>query len=474
MAASSTTKPAQSVIPPDRLAAHLVLAVGTLVGCGIACIYDPSAILAEPLALGLGYVALVYLVVSLLIGPLYLARRRRNPVNLYLRRDIGIWAGITSLLHVFFALQLYAQGQILLYFFRQVADRYLLQLNLFGLSNDVGLLATVIMVVLLVLSNDRALRWLKGPRWKRIQQWAYPLLVLTILHTWGYQLYNTRDGWLLGTLGGLTLLVGVVQLGGVLVHRQRRRQRAVRQAHRPPALPSPAPYLTPADAPGGLSRRSFLQLGGATLLAGVAGLVSFNATRALLSPPAGAPPAPGPAAPATAADAPPTAPLPPADSATAPPPAATPADSATAPPAATPADSATAPPPATAPDANPTVADPTATDPAAPAGAAPPSGVVLATLASCPVNSALTFTAPDTGETGILVHEADGSVKAFSNICTHRPYPVEYDGNSQLLICPLHYACFNAQTGDVTRGPADSPLPPMPVHVDPQGNIIYG
>ncbi len=125
---------------------------------------------------------------------------------------------------------------------------------------------------------------------------------------------------------------------------------------------------------------------------------------------------------------------------------------------------------------NPSAPTPTTPDTASGTGtgSGAPSGVVLTTLAACPVNSAVTFTAPDTGETGILVHEADGSVKAFSNMCTHRPYPVEYDANSQLLVCPLHYACFNAQNGEVTQGPARQALPPMQVHVDGQGNVIYG
>ncbi|MDQ6692913.1 MAG: hypothetical protein M3014_00600, partial [Chloroflexota bacterium] len=96
MTTKSVTKPRKPLLTGDRLWTHLVLALGTVAGCALAFIYDPSLIAAEPLSLGLGYVSLVYLVASLLIGPLYLARRRRNPVNLYLRRDVGIWAGVTA------------------------------------------------------------------------------------------------------------------------------------------------------------------------------------------------------------------------------------------------------------------------------------------------------------------------------------------------------------------------------------------
>ena len=43
----------------------------------------------------LGYLSLILLFLSLLIGPLNLLRLRRNPVNLFLRRDISILAAIT-------------------------------------------------------------------------------------------------------------------------------------------------------------------------------------------------------------------------------------------------------------------------------------------------------------------------------------------------------------------------------------------
>ena len=48
--------------------------------------------------------SLCLLCVTLLIGPLNLLRKRLNPVNIELRRDTGIWAGITGCLHVVFAL----------------------------------------------------------------------------------------------------------------------------------------------------------------------------------------------------------------------------------------------------------------------------------------------------------------------------------------------------------------------------------
>jgi sulfoxide reductase heme-binding subunit YedZ len=472
MATKAAAKQDKPLVRQERLLAHLLLASGTVLGCMLAYVYDRSAIIAEPLSVGLGYVALVYLVAGLLVGPLYLARQRRNPVNLYLRRDIGIWAGITALVHVLLSFQLFAGGQVLLYFFRQVGDHYLPQLDLFGLSNDIGLLAAIVIFVLLVLSNDWALRWLKGKRWKRIQQWTYPLAVLAIFHTLGYQLYNERGVQFILALVALTLVVAVAQGIGIIVHRHRARQRTLArgQGSRPNAIPATPPrvaapqYLTPGGgtpfAPESISRRRFLQLGGATLLGGAAALVTLKVTKELLLPTTPY----RPRASRIPASEPPSAQLPTATAV---------ADNPVAAPTATAGDTQAA----TNPDAG-AASAPTPTAPDTTSGngtgTGAPSGVVLTTLAACPVNSAVTFTAPDTGETGILVHEADGSVKAFSNICTHRPYPVEYDAGSQLLVCPLHYACFNAQNGEVTQGPARQALPPMQVHVDGQGNVVYG
>jgi methionine sulfoxide reductase heme-binding subunit len=435
----------------ERVWTHLALALVTVVGCEFALILDPSQILSEPLTLGTGYVALALLALSLIIGPLNLLRQRRNPVNIDLRRDVGIWAGLTTLLHVFFGFQIFEKGQILLYFLSDARGRYLPQLNLFGLSNDVGLLAAVLVFVLLALSNDFSLRRLKGKRWKTIQRWTYPLVALAIIHTLGYQFYNERDRIYFLALGALTVLVALAQGTGALTYVRRRTQ-----TRGPAAAPATraALYATPESE--GLTRRDFLRLGGVAALTGFVTVAAFGVSEEAVTtllrgraarafkdgqPAAGVPQAGAPTA------APPAAALPEA-----------------------------APPTIAPPDANREPAAPAQAEasPTAAPAAGDGGGVVLATLASCPANSAINFTTPDTGSSGILVHEADGSVKAFSNVCTHRPYPVEYDPNAQQLVCPLHMACFNARTGAVTRGPARAALPAIPVHTDSKGNILYG
>ncbi len=54
--------------------------------------------------------------------------------------------------------------------------------NSFGLGNWTGLAATVLVVLLLVISTDRYLRALKAKRWKDLQRLNYSLFGLVVLH----------------------------------------------------------------------------------------------------------------------------------------------------------------------------------------------------------------------------------------------------------------------------------------------------
>jgi len=138
------------------------------------------AISLQQLASPTGDVALVLLAVTLLIGPANLLLRRRNPVNNYLRRDVGTWTAIWSIVHVIVGFQGHGGGVLgFVDFF--VADGRPLT-NSFGMGNWTGLAAAVIVILLLVLSTDRYLRELKSRRWKDLQRLNYTLFALVVLH----------------------------------------------------------------------------------------------------------------------------------------------------------------------------------------------------------------------------------------------------------------------------------------------------
>ncbi|MCL4247500.1 MAG: ferric reductase-like transmembrane domain-containing protein [Anaerolineae bacterium] len=211
-----------------RLRTHIALALISLAGIGaIKVFYVPRGGLDYVITVGAGYTSLLLIGVSLIIGPLWLIVRRRNPVNVYLRRDVGIWAGITGLLHVAFGLFLNARGNILSNFLRLDTDgapRLLLEGR--GLSNNIGLVAMLVLIALLVTSSDLMLRRLKGKRWKTVQRLNYLLAVLVLAHTLIYQQAGGREPPFGDLTLMLTFIVLIWQLTGLLLYRtwQRRAQ----------------------------------------------------------------------------------------------------------------------------------------------------------------------------------------------------------------------------------------------------------
>ncbi|MBI3973349.1 MAG: ferric reductase-like transmembrane domain-containing protein [Chloroflexi bacterium] len=131
---------------------------------------------------GTGYVATGLLGLTLLIGPANLLLRRRNPVSSYWRRDAGTWTAIVSVVHVIFGFQVEGSltiNGILNYFFAPDGSPLT---NSFGWGNWTGLAATVIVLVLQVLSTDAALREFKARTWKNLQRLNYALFALVIAH----------------------------------------------------------------------------------------------------------------------------------------------------------------------------------------------------------------------------------------------------------------------------------------------------
>ena len=64
----------------------------------------------------------------------------------------------------------------------------------------------------------------------------------------------------------------------------------------------------------------------------------------------------------------------------------------------------------------------------------------------------------------VLTKADDGTVHAFSSICTHQGCPVDKVAAGRIS-CPCHGSQFDAATGEVADGPASRPLPPVAVTV---------
>jgi len=64
----------------------------------------------------------------------------------------------------------------------------------------------------------------------------------------------------------------------------------------------------------------------------------------------------------------------------------------------------------------------------------------------------------------LLVHTAEGELRAFSAICTHLTCTVRYEGDTGTLLCPCHNGRFDL-SGHVISGPPPRPLEAYEVEV---------
>jgi len=219
-------------LPRDRTRwlTHLVCALLALSSWAVVAWLWPDLRWFHAATIGLGYYALALALATLLIGPWHVWRRQRlPPVNLNLRRDLGIWAGLAGLAHVVLGTQVHLNGDLWQYFFVTPAPTAQLGADLFRLSNYLGLGATLLLAGLLVISNDWSLKKLRGPRWKWLQRTNYALFILTLAHTVGYQLVTKRPIAWDGGVGLLVMFTIGVQLWGVWrVWRQRQQKNGQR------------------------------------------------------------------------------------------------------------------------------------------------------------------------------------------------------------------------------------------------------
>ena len=178
----------------QRVARHLVLLLASCAAAGVFYIGLASASPMARLSMASAYASLFLLAATLMIGPWNKLRDRAHPISSYLRRDIGIWAGMLGIVHVILGLQVHMDGKFWLYFLPPPDASYVFPLRIdpFGLTNYAGLAAGLILLMLLTLSNNASLRALGAARWKNLQRWNYAVAVLVLVHGAVYQLLEKR------------------------------------------------------------------------------------------------------------------------------------------------------------------------------------------------------------------------------------------------------------------------------------------
>ena len=205
---------------------HVAIA---LIGIGFGAMVQtqtPHRSTAEALSFASAYAGFGLLVAALAVGPLNLLRGRPNPVSTDLRRDIGIWCALFGVAHTVAGLNVHMHGHMVRYFITSGnAD---LGTKAFIAANWLGLLAVLVLLTLLSISNDFALRALGTRKWKLLQQTTYVAITAIVLHGAVYQILEKRR-WLLALiLSVLALAVGVFQSAGIRARQSRNSARAER------------------------------------------------------------------------------------------------------------------------------------------------------------------------------------------------------------------------------------------------------
>jgi sulfoxide reductase heme-binding subunit YedZ len=159
--------------------------------CGAALyLTRPYPQVIPRLAFASAYPALMLLSASLLIGPWKVLMGERMAISFDLRRDIGIWAGITGLFHTGVGQFVHMAGRFWLYYLYENWQKKHIQPfrhDIFGFANDTGLFAALILLLMFATSNDASLRKFGTPGWKSLQRWNYGCFALTAAHTFAYQ-----------------------------------------------------------------------------------------------------------------------------------------------------------------------------------------------------------------------------------------------------------------------------------------------
>ena len=200
----------------------MILAALAAAGTALIFLATPPPDFRHRLSMATAYSSLVFLCITLLLGPWNTLRRRPNPVSFDLRRDIGIWAGLLAVLHTAVGLTVHLRGRMWMYFLKQ-RHPLKIQTGQFGSANYLGLISALLFLMLIAISNDISLRGLGLRRWKSIQRWTYAAVGLAIVHGVLFQLIEKRHlPWVL-VFAALSILIVAVQLTGVIYARADRR-----------------------------------------------------------------------------------------------------------------------------------------------------------------------------------------------------------------------------------------------------------
>ena len=106
----------------------------------------------------------------------------------------------------------------------------------------------------------------------------------------------------------------------------------------------------------------------------------------------------------------------------------------------------------------------------------------LANVKDLKINIPVDINYPDNDSPGVLLKMGtkveggvgpDGDIVAYSVLCPHKGYGLNYDGNEKVFNCPGHYSVFDAEKGGrQVWGQATQNLPQFKLTVTSAGDIF--
>ena len=201
---------------------HLPLLALSAASVSLFYLARPLRDVITRLSFATAYPALILIAATLLIGPWNLLRGKRTPISSDWRRDVGIWAGILSLIHTVIGQDVHLRGRPWLYYLYGPRDVHVFPLrhDLFGFSNYTGLCSALLLLLLLATSNDYSLRVLGTPSWKQLQRWNYFAFAFGGAHALGYQAIETQKRPFVAVVLATILITVVLQTIGYARRRQ--------------------------------------------------------------------------------------------------------------------------------------------------------------------------------------------------------------------------------------------------------------
>jgi len=169
----------------------------------------------------IGDVSLLMIAFSMAIGPLSrLISRLRGAIPW--RRELGIYGVLLAFVHTFIILAGWVEWDLMRIFGYQLhpSGVYVMLQHGFGLANVIGIIALLYGLVLAISSSDWSQRILSGTVWKFLQQSAYVLWMLIVVHTAYFLYLHFQDfhrsvpepNWAQWPFAGLVLAIIVLQL----------------------------------------------------------------------------------------------------------------------------------------------------------------------------------------------------------------------------------------------------------------------